>query len=65
MQISLFRLFGFCNILKLVVDKKKTNWSQYKTSIFLQKILKMNYVAGIFFVIYLECFYGLSVINTN
>ena len=25
MQISLFRLFGFCNILKLVVDMKKTN----------------------------------------
>ena len=25
MPISLFRLFGFCNLLRLVVDKKKIN----------------------------------------
>ncbi len=64
MQISLFRLFGFCNLLKLVVDKKKNLipvQNQYIPTKDTQNVL----FGGNFFVIYLECFYGLSVINTN
>ena len=65
MSISLFRLFGFCSLLKLVIDTKNILIAVQNWYVPTQDTRNVFSGGKMFFMIYSECLYGLSVDNAN